>query len=186
MDYATLTDNTGRKADFRNIILIMTTNAGAREMENMPVGFMDGGDSSGRSVKAVESTFSPEFRNRLDAMIPFRSLTPDLMGRIVDKAVAEMVKGLDSKRVRLILTPEAREWLATKGFDPRLGARPLQRLIRAELEDELANLVLFGSLEKGGKVLVHAQDAKAERLTFTVEVQQKARIPELELLEDEI
>jgi len=167
MDYATLTDNTGRKADFRNVIVIMTTNAGAREMESKPVGFMDRGDASHRSAKAVESSFSPEFRNRLDALIPFRSLTPDLMGRIVDKTIAELGKGLEAKRVQLTLNPSAREWLAVRGFDPRLGARPLQRLVREEVEDPLAQLVLFGDLARGGNVTAHA-DEGAEHLRFDV------------------
>lgn len=174
MDYATLTDNTGRKADFRNVILIMTTNAGAREMEGTPVGFMDSGNASDRSAKAVENTFSPEFRNRLDAMIPFRSLSPDLMGRIVDKAVAELARGLAAKRVNLTLTSEARDWLAAKGYDPKLGARPLQRLVRNELEDELASLVLFGALERGGAVTAHAGDQADEHLSFTVHSSHKA------------
>ena len=169
MDYATLTDNTGRKADFRNVILIMTTNAGAREMESSPVGFTGGGDASGRGVRAVENAFSPEFRNRLDAMIPFHSLTPDLMGRIVDKAVAELSAGLEAKKARLDLTPEARDWLARRGFDARLGARPLQRLVRTELEDELARLILFGDLAKGGVVTVRAASPAAEHLTFEME-----------------
>ena len=168
MDYATLTDNTGRKADFRNVVLIMTTNAGAREMEGSPVGFTGGGDASNRSVKAVENTFSPEFRNRLDAMIPFHSLTPDLMGRIVDKAVAELASGLEAKKVRLDLSPEARSWLARRGYDSKLGARPLQRLVRAEVEDELARLVLFGGLGKGGVVAAHADNPQAEHLTFEI------------------
>lgn len=167
MDYATLTDNTGRKADFRNIILIMTTNAGAREMEAAPVGFMERGDASGRGVRAVENAFSPEFRNRLDAMIPFHSLTPDLMGRIVDKTVAGLSRGLDARRVRLTLTSGAREWLAARGYDPKLGARPLQRLVREELEDELARLALFGDLAHGGEVVADA-DRGAEHLRLEV------------------
>jgi ATP-dependent Clp protease ATP-binding subunit ClpA len=138
-------------------------------MESTPVGFVDSGDASGRSMKAVENTFSPEFRNRLDAMVPFHNLSPDLMGRIVDKTVGDLSKGLAAKRVQLRLTPEAREWLAAKGYDPKLGARPLQRLVRTELEDELARLVLFGDLEHGGKVTVHADDKNNERLVFTVE-----------------
>ena len=180
MDYATLTDNTGRKADFRNVILIMTTNAGARDMERSPLGFTGAGDAAERGSKAVEHEFSPEFRNRLDAMIPFRSLTPDLMGRIVDKAVAELAAGLKAKRLKLELSPEARDWLARRGFDPRLGARPLQRVVRAELEDELARLVLFGapgsgaeggadSLKKGGLVRVSVDSPSAGHLSFSVE-----------------
>ncbi len=168
MDYATLTDNTGRKADFRNVILIMTTNAGAREMEQSPVGFFSKSKASDRSESAVEQTFTPEFRNRLDAMIPFRSLDRDLMERIVDKTVASLKPGLDAKRISLRLTDAARTWLAGHGFDARMGARPLQRLIRLELEDQLAGLLLFGSLEKGGLVVADAPEG-AEHLVLTVE-----------------
>ena len=174
MDYATLTDNSGRKADFRNVILIMTTNAGAREMDASPMGFPTGGagggkdDASRRGTKAVEREFSPEFRNRLDAMIAFHSLTPELMGRIVDKTVRELFAGLEAKRVRLILTDAARGWLAARGFDGKMGARPLQRLVRAELEDELAKRVLFGDLERGGEVSVDAPSPDAEHLSFSV------------------
>ena len=169
MDYATLTDNTGRKADFRNVVIIMTTNAGAREMVQAPVGFCSASKASDRSAGAVEQTFSPEFRNRLDAMIPFRSLSRELMGRIVDKAIAALRPGLEERRVSLEISPEAREWLAEKGFDPRMGARPLQRVIRTEVEDGLAELLLFGGLEKGGAVRIHAESPEAEHLTFTAD-----------------
>ena len=167
MDYATLTDNTGRKADFRNVVLIMTTNAGAREMEQAPVGFCSTSSASDRSAGAVEQTFSPEFRNRLDAMIPFNSLSRDLMGRIVDKTMAALEPGLAARRVSLTLTDAARNWLADHGFDPRMGARPLQRVVRNEVEDQLAELLLFGRLEKGGKVLVDASSPDAPHLTLT-------------------
>ena len=169
MDYATLTDNTGRKADFRNVVIIMTTNAGAREMAQSPVGFCSSSKASDRSAGAVEQAFSPEFRNRLDAMIPFRSLSRELMGSIVDKTIAALRPGLEDRRVALELTPEAREWLADKGFDPRMGARPLQRVIRTEVEDRLAELLLFGGLEKGGRVRVHAESPEAEHLSLTAE-----------------
>ena len=169
MDYATLTDNTGRKADFRNVVIIMTTNAGAREMAQSPVGFCSSSKASDRSAGAVEQAFSPEFRNRLDAMIPFRSLSRELMGSIVDKTIAALRPGLEDRRVTLELTPEAREWLADKGFDPRMGARPLQRVIRTEVEDKLAELLLFGGLEKGGRVRVHAESPEAEHLSLTAE-----------------
>ena len=156
MDYATLTDNTGRKADFRNVILIMTSNAGAREMARSSIGFGEATpeDGASKGLKAVEETFSPEFRNRLDAMVPFKGLTPDLMGRIVDKFVGELEKSLAARKVKIILTPEAREWLAEQGYDPAFGARPLQRVLRTELEDPLAQELLFGKLAKGGVVTV--------------------------------
>ena len=170
MDYATLTDNTGRKADFRNVVLIMTSNAGARDIATTPMGFLDGGaDATGaakRGRKAVEAAFTPEFRNRLDALVPFNGLTPDLMGRIVDKGLADMRKGLAEKRVTLTLTEEARAWLARKGYDAALGARPLQRLLREALEDPLAAEVLFGRLVKGGEVIADAPECEAARLTL--------------------
>ena len=168
MDYATLTDNTGRKADFRNVVLIMTTNAGAREMEQSPVGFWSTSSASDRSAGAVEQTFSPEFRNRLDAMIPFRSLSRDLMERIVDKTVAALAPGLAAHRVTLTLTDAARAWLAEHGFDPRMGARPLQRVVRSELEDQLAELLLFGRLEKGGTVIADVKSPDAPHLELVV------------------
>ena len=168
MDYATLTDNTGRKADFRNVVIIMTTNAGAREMQQAPVGFCSTSSASDRSAGAVEQTFSPEFRNRLDAMIPFRSLSRDLMGRIVDKTMAALEPGLAARRVSLTLTDAARNWLSMHGFDPRMGARPLQRVVRSEVEDQLAGLLLFGSLEKGGRVVVDAASPDAPHLTLSV------------------
>lgn len=168
MDYATLTDNTGRKADFRNVVLIMTTNAGAREMEQSPVGFWSTSSASDRSAGAVEQTFSPEFRNRLDVMIPFRSLSRDLMERIVDKTVAALAPGLAAHRVTLTLTDAARAWLAEHGFDPRMGARPLQRVVRSELEDQLAELLLFGRLEKGGTVIADVKSPDAPHLELVV------------------
>ncbi|WP_273523723.1 ATP-dependent Clp protease ATP-binding subunit ClpA [Mailhella massiliensis] len=168
MDYATLTDNTGRKADFRNVVIIMTTNAGAREMEQSPVGFWSTSRASDRSAGAVEQTFSPEFRNRLDAIVPFQSLSFELMARIVNKTVAALAPGLAARRVTLELEDSARDWLARRGFDPRMGARPLQRVIRSELEDRLAELLLFGGLEKGGTVRVEAKSPEDEHLTLTV------------------
>lgn len=156
MDYGTLTDNTGRKADFRNVIIIMTSNAGAREMARATIGFGEASpdNPASKALKAVEDTFSPEFRNRLDAMIPFKALTPDLMGRIVDKFVDELQSSLKAKKVRIELSEEARRWFAEKGHDSAFGARPLQRLLRAELEDALAQELLFGKLVKGGLVRI--------------------------------
>ncbi len=162
MDYATLTDNTGRKADFRNVILIMTSNAGVREMTSSSLGFVESKpeDVTRRGLRAVEQTFSPEFRNRLDALVPFQGLSPELMGRIVDKFLLQMEKGLKEKKLRLRLTPAARDWLAENGYDPKLGARPLQRLMRTEIEDVLARELLFGKLARGGEALVDVKDDK--------------------------
>jgi len=160
MDYATLTDNTGRKTDFSNVILIMTSNAGAFEMSRPAMGF--GGtaphDAAHKGLKAVENTFSPEFRNRLDAMVPFSSLSEPMMLRIVDKFVAEIRTSLEHRGVTLALADSARKWLARKGFDPAMGARPLRRLLRTELEDRLAHELLFGTLKKGGTAKLGLKD----------------------------
>lgn len=168
MDYATLTDNTGYKADFRHVIIIMTTNAGAIEMQSHSLGFTqkENKQSQDKSVKAVENTFTPEFRNRLDAMISFNSLSTEQMNPIVDKVLRNLKNGLYDKKVEFELTTSARNWLATHGYDSKLGARPLQRLIRKELEDVLAKEVLFGKLTKGGTVKVIAQSPEAEHLDF--------------------
>ena len=172
MDYATLTDNTGRKVDFRNVTLIMTSNAGARDMASSPMGFVSGGqntqDAARRAKKAIDDAFSPEFRNRLDAMVPFNGLSRDLMGRIVDKSVRELEQGLAEKRVTLTLDPAAREWLADRGYDATLGARPLQKVIREQLEDKLAEEVLFGRLTRGGHVVVLPPQAGGNALEFRI------------------
>ncbi|MGH7771108.1 MAG: ATP-dependent Clp protease ATP-binding subunit ClpA [Candidatus Binatia bacterium] len=162
MDHATLTDNNGRKADFRNIILIMTTNAGAREMSGTPLGF---GQRSnvGKGKEAIEKMFSPEFRNRLDAMIMFNSLSPEIIERVVDKFVMELDLQLNEKRVFLHLSPKARKWLAQRGYDPIFGARPMARLIQTEIKRVLADEILFGKLQSGGKVEIDESD---DKLTF--------------------
>ncbi len=165
MDYATLTDNNGKKADFRNTVIIMTTNAGAMEMANSSVGFTQGtSDSVSKSKKAVEKTFSPEFRNRLDALIPFAELSKEHILSIVDKTIDALFKGLQAKKIKLTMTDAAREWFATHGFNPKLGARPLEHLVRSELEDFLAEEVLFGSLAKGGTVKVDLDKKNNEKL----------------------
>ncbi len=160
MDYGTLTDNSGRATDFSNVILIMTSNAGAFEMSKNSLGFAPGSrdDAAARSLEVVERLFTPEFRNRLDALVPFRSLTPELMERIVRKFAGEIADALRERNVRLTLTPRARQWFAEKGFDPRMGARPLRRLLRSELEDALAQELLFGALTQGGSVRVGVRD----------------------------
>jgi ATP-dependent Clp protease ATP-binding subunit ClpA len=159
MDHATLTDNMGKHADFRNVILIMTSNAGAREMAANTVGF-GADDHAGRhkSQKAVEKTFSPEFRNRLDAIISFDALPPEVVLKITDKFLTQLREKLEARKVALTVTDAARAWLSEKGYDPKLGARPLRRLIQHELETRLSDEVLFGKLEKGGKAVVDEQD----------------------------
>lgn len=164
MDDATLTDNTGRKTDFSNVILIMTSNAGAFEMNKASVGFGQNrpGDAARKALKAVEGLFTPEFRNRLDAMIPFKSLTSDMMLHIVDKFLAEIRASLAERHVELCLSSSARDWLARHGFDPSMGARPLRRLLRNEVEDKLASALLFGSLQNGGTARLELEEDRDE------------------------
>ena len=153
MDHATLTDNNGKKADFRNVILIMTTNAGAREMSEGGIGFQkDQGKGQGRG--AIERTFSPEFRNRLDGWIAFKPLNTDVIARIVDKFIAELNDQLKEKKVTVRLTDEARAWLAMNGFDRLYGARPMARLIQSKIKEPLAERILFGAEQLTGEVLV--------------------------------
>jgi len=152
MDHATLTDNQGREADFRHVTLIMTSNVGARDLAAQAIGFVGGKRGDGR--KEIERLFSPEFRNRLDEIVSFAPLVPEVMGRVVDKFVREVEEQLRERRIVLELAPEARAWLAEKGFDADFGARPLARVIQTELKDRLADDVLFGPLAKGGRVRV--------------------------------
>jgi ATP-dependent Clp protease ATP-binding subunit ClpA len=156
MDYATLTDNNGKKADFRHVVLLMTTNAGARDMASKNIGF--GGSTTevqaAKGKKAIEKLFSPEFRNRLDEVITFNALSMEIMEQIVDKFIAEIVAQVAAKKVRLRLSDSARSWLARHGFSPEYGARPLARLIRSEIKDELSTEMLFGRLVRGGMVTV--------------------------------
>jgi ATP-dependent Clp protease ATP-binding subunit ClpA len=159
MDHATLTDNNGRKADFRNVILIMTSNAGSREMSARSIGFGDmSKDAEFKAKSAIEKLFSPEFRNRLDSIITFHSLTIEIMEMIVDKFIKEVNEQLSNRRVVLNITQETRHWLAKKGYDPTYGARPLGRLIQMEIKDKLADEILFGRLSKGGSVTVDIKD----------------------------
>lgn len=166
MDNATLTDNSGRQADFRNVVLIMTSNAGAYEMTARDIGFSatgsTGAETAGKAKKALERLFTPEFRNRLDAQVPFNSLGKDVMLGIVDKFIAELGDSLAKRKVQLTLSDRAREYLAEKGFDPAFGARPLHRYIRSNIEDALAAELLFGKLKQGGKVLVDIKTPSPE------------------------
>ncbi len=162
MDHGTLTDNNGKKADFRNVVLIMTSNAGAREMSINPIGFSK--QEVGSPRQAVEKTFSPEFRNRLDAVIPFRALTEEVMRRVVDKFIMELQLRMVEKNATLSVSPAARACLSRRGYDPLFGARPLGRLIQTEISDVIASEILFGKLSKGGKIKV---GVKGDKLTFT-------------------
>jgi ATP-dependent Clp protease ATP-binding subunit ClpA len=160
MDHGTLTDNNGKRADFHNVILIMTTNAGAREMSDAKIGFQKGqeGLSQGQGRGAIERTFSPEFRNRLDAWIAFAPLTFETIERVVDKFVGEVRAQLVEKKVELKLLENARRWLAEHGYDRQMGARPMARLIQEKIKAPLAEEILFGRLQSGGKVIVGVPD----------------------------
>ena len=157
MDHATLTDNNGKKADFHNVILIMTTNAGARELSEKGIGFQtDGGKGKGRG--AIERTFSPEFRNRLDAWIAFEQLSFEVIERVVDKFINELRAQLADKKVTIELTEGARAWLARRGFDRLFGARPMSRLIQTKIKQPLAEQLLFGEVPSGSRVLIDEKD----------------------------
>jgi ATP-dependent Clp protease ATP-binding subunit ClpA len=173
MDHATLTDNNGRKADFRQVVLIMTSNAGSRELSASSIGFWESGASARavdarhkaaqqRSKQAVEKVFSPEFRNRLDAIVSFGPLSPDVMETIVEKFILQLEAQLAERRVAIALEPEARAWLARKGYDPVFGARPLARVIQTEVRDPLTDEILFGRLESGGTVTIALHDDKLD------------------------
>jgi ATP-dependent Clp protease ATP-binding subunit ClpA len=174
MDHATLTDNNGRKADFRQVVLIMTSNAGSRELSNATIGFTEAGASEHvldarqkaaqqRSKGAIEKVFSPEFRNRLDAIVSFDPLTPAVMETIVEKFVLQLEAQLAERSIAITLEPEARLWLAQKGYDPVYGARPLARVIQTEVRDPLTDEILFGRLEHGGTVTIRLE---GDRLAF--------------------
>jgi ATP-dependent Clp protease ATP-binding subunit ClpA len=174
MDHATLTDNNGRKADFRQVVLVMTSNAGSRELSTGSIGFWESGASERavdsrlkvsqqRSKHAVEKVFSPEFRNRLDAIVSFGPLSPGVMETIVEKFILQLEAQLAERRVAITLQPEARQWLAEKGYDPVYGARPLARVIQTEVRDRLTDEILFGRLEQGGTVTIGIAD---RQLTF--------------------
>ncbi len=167
MDHATLTDNTGRKADFRNVILIMTTNAGAREMSASSIGFGGATVVTKDGKKEIERVFSPEFRNRLDAMVHFDHLKEEIILMVVDKFVSELDVILAEKKVTLDLSLAARKFLAEKGYDKSYGARPMARLIQNELKRPLADEILFGSLVNGGHVDIDlVGEGEARKLTF--------------------
>jgi ATP-dependent Clp protease ATP-binding subunit ClpA len=165
MDHGSLTDNNGRKADFRNIILVMTTNAGAEESSRASIGFTQQ-DHSSDSLKVIERNFSPEFRNRLDAIVQFKPLDISVVGSVVDKFIFELEHVLAEKNVTLSLDSEARLWLAEHGCDPKMGARPMARLIQDKIKKPLASDLLFGKLADGGHVKIYVED---KDLAFFIE-----------------
>ncbi|MEW8049051.1 MAG: ATP-dependent Clp protease ATP-binding subunit ClpA [Candidatus Thiodiazotropha sp.] len=164
MDHGTLTDNNGRKADFRNVVIIMTTNAGAQEMSRSSIGFTKQ-DHSSDGMEVIKKMFTPEFRNRLDAIIQFAGLSPEHIAKVVDKFIFELEGQLQEKHVSLVVEPEARVWLAEHGYDPKMGARPMARLIQDEIKKPLAEELLFGMLTGGGVVKVDVAD---DRLQFDI------------------
>jgi len=176
MDHATLTDNNGRKADFGQVVLIMTSNAGSREAAAGAIGFSADAlqDAPHRTKQAIERLFAPEFRNRLDAIVGFRPLDAAVMEAIVDKFVRELETQLAERKITIELTPEARTHFATTGYDPAFGARPLARVIQAELRDPLTEEILFGALQHGGRVVVGLADGKA---TLSAEAAADAKAP---------
>jgi len=159
MDHGTLTDNNGRKADFRNVVVVMTTNAGVQETTRKSIGFSEQ-DHTHDAMGEINKVFSPEFRNRLDNIIWFNHLEKDVILQVVDKFVVELQAQLDKKSVNLELTSKAREWLADKGYDKAMGARPMARVIQEDLKKQLANEILFGELISGGTVKVSVKDKK--------------------------
>lgn len=163
MDHGTLTDNNGRKVDFRNVVVVMTTNAGVQETVRKSIGFKQQ-DHSHDAMSEINKVFSPEFRNRLDGIIWFNHLDTDIILQVVDKFIIELQAQLDAKGVSLEVTPAARAYLAEKGYDKAMGARPMARLIKDEIKKELANELLFGELNKGGSVKV---DLGEDKLTFS-------------------
>jgi ATP-dependent Clp protease ATP-binding subunit ClpA len=165
MDHGTLTDNNGRKADFRNVILIMTTNAGSQEMSRASMGFTSQ-DHKTDGMEALKNVFTPEFRNRLDGIIQFRPLGVDVINTVVDKFLCQLQQQLDDKRVVLDVDESARKWLAVNGYDEKMGARPMQRLILEKIKKPLAEQVLFGSLVGGGVVKITVED---EEISVNIE-----------------
>jgi ATP-dependent Clp protease ATP-binding subunit ClpA len=167
MDHGKLTDASGREADFRNVILVMTTNAGAQLSARRSIGFTEQ-DHSTDAMEVIRKTFAPEFRNRLDAIISFRALDLSIILKVVDKFVLELEEQLALKNVSISVTRTAREWLAEKGFDPKMGARPMRRVIQEQIKRPLADDLLFGDLTEGGEVRVNAPRGKGDKLQIKV------------------
>jgi ATP-dependent Clp protease ATP-binding subunit ClpA len=166
MDHGTLTDNNGRKADFRNVIIIMTTNAGADTMNKATIGFTNA-RQSGDEMADIKRLFTPEFRNRLDAIVSFKALDEQVILRVVDKFLLQLEQQLAEKKVEVTFTDKLRKFLAKKGFDPMMGARPMQRLIQDTIRKALADELLFGRLTEGGRLTVDLDDQDEVLLDIT-------------------
>ena len=157
MDHGTLTDNNGRKADFRNVVLIMTTNAGAQDVSRASMGFKEQ-DHASDAMEVIKKMFSPEFRNRLDSIVKFNPLPVKVIMTVIDKFLVELQAQLDDKSVQIEVTEGARKWLLKNGYDQKMGARPMQKLIQEKIKGPLSEEILFGELAKnGGKVLVELE-----------------------------
>jgi len=165
MDHGSLTDTNGRKTDFRHIILVMTTNAGAEQASRSSMGFSLQ-DHASDMMEAIKRHFTPEFRNRLDAIVQFSALSPEIVGHVVDKFIIELEAQLEDKNVTIDVAEAARHWLAKRGYDPKMGARPMARLIQDKIKKPLAEELLFGKLEKGGHVRVRFV---SDELVFDIE-----------------
>ncbi|MDB5798047.1 MAG: clpA, partial [Paucimonas sp.] len=165
MDHGTLTDNNGRKADFRNVIIIMTTNAGAESLQKRTIGFTDKRET-GDEMGEIKRMFTPEFRNRLDSIISFRALDEEIILRVVDKFLMQLEEQLHEKKVEAVFTENLRRFLGRKGFDPLMGARPMSRLIQDLIRKALADELLFGKLVAGGKVTVDMDEEEKIKLEF--------------------
>ena len=177
MDHGTLTDNNGRKSDFRHVILVMTTNIGAESIARASIGFTLQ-DHSNDNKEAMKRAFSPEFRNRLDGIIQFKPLPASIIDSVVDKFLIELQAQLDDKKVVLEVDDDARKWLGERGYDQYMGARPMQRLIQDELKKPLAEMILFGSLaENGGFVHVSVGDKKDGETGLILEVEDQTAEP---------
>ena len=170
MDHGTLTDNNGRKADFRNVVIIMTTNAGAEAMNKTGIGFTLA-SKVGDEMAEIKRMFTPEFRNRLDATISFAPLSEEIILRVVDKFLMQLEEQLHAKKVETHFTDGLRDWLAKKGFDPLMGARPMARLIQDTIRKALADELLFGRLSEGGEVTVDVDENEAIKLLFSAELE---------------
>jgi len=179
MDHGTLTDNNGRKADFRNVILVMTTNAGAADMSRASIGFMQQNHTTD-GMEAIKKMFTPEFRNRLDAVIQFDALDMNAIQRVVDKLVLELETQLEDHDVTLELEPEARSWIAERGYDPTMGARPMSRVIQENIKRPLAEILLFGDLTDGGDVRIVVKDDDTLGLELTPNTKKLEHMPKTE------
>ena len=173
MDHGKLTDNNGKSVDFRNVILIMTTNAGAQELSKKAIGF-NRETNEGADVEAIEKLFSPEFRNRLDAIIPFAPLEHDVIRLVVDKFIMQLDAQLAERNVEIELSEAARDWLAKRGYDRNYGARPLTRVVQEHIKKPLADQLLFGELTGGGLALV---DVENDVLVVTVKTPPQKALP---------